>query len=209
MKFQNSGCGWFFAFVMLALTLLAGCNEATDTGGNEPTGNAPQAAAAVEPSSGLPARNAGKVISNQLAGGYSYLEIDVDGDRFWLATSISSARQGDSVAWKDHAVMTNFRSKSLNRDFERILFVDHVVSEAEMAQNTHRGKVLESLSSAGYSYIRVEENGASLWLAAPETKVEAGQSILWSGGSPMRNFTSRSLEREFDEITFVNAIQGS
>ncbi len=67
----------------------------------------------------------------------------------------------------------------------------------------------ESLSAAGYSFIRVEQNGSSIWLAAPETSLDVGQTISWSGGSPMRDFTSRSLDRTFDEILFVGAVNRS
>jgi hypothetical protein len=76
-----------------------------------------------------------------------------------------------------------------------------------MAQ--HRGVVAESMNAAGYSFIRVDENGHSIWLAAPETSIRIGQSIQWQGGTQMRNFTSRSLNRVFDEIIFVSAVRVS
>ncbi len=199
------------ALALLMLVSLAGCSESTNSSAATAPGNAAQAqtSAAVETTSSRPARNTGTVMSNQMAGGYSYLEVDVDGAVFWLATSVSGAKPGDRVAWKDHAVMTNFKSKALDRDFDQILFVDRVMAESEVATQSHRGTVVESMSAAGYSYIRVEENGDSVWLAAPQTTIEVGQSILWSGGTPMRNFNSRSLERVFDEIIFVSAVQGS
>jgi hypothetical protein len=65
------------------------------------------------------------------------------------------------------------------------------------------------MTSAGYSYIHVEQNGSRVWLAAPETAINVGQSISWNGGAPMRNFNSQSLNRVFDEIYFVSAVQGS
>jgi len=154
----------------------------------------------------VPAQNNGTVKSNQKAGGYSYLEVDIDGEVFWLATAISSAQPGDKIAWKDHAMMANFTSKALGRTFKQILFVARVIPESELASRAHSGTVINSMNSAGYSYIQVEENGAQVWLAAPETRIEPGQSIGWDGGAPMRNFTSQSLNRSFDEIFFVSAI---
>ena len=72
-----------------------------------------------------------------------------------------------------------------------------------------RTVVAESLSAAGYSFIRVDENGQSVWLAAPETALEVGQTVEWQGGGQMRNFTSRSLNRVFDAIIFVDRVQAS
>jgi len=195
--------------VLLALSTLSACTEAVDSGGAATAGQPVPQVAAIDTASKLPARNSGTVISNQRVGGYSYLEVDIDGDAFWLATSISAAKAGDRIVWRDYAVMRNFKSTTLNREFPQILFIDRVEVGTEVARQAHRGTVLESMNSAGYSYIRVEEDGVDRWLAAPETQIEVGQSILWSDGSPMRNFTSRSLDRVFDEILFVGAVQGS
>ena len=63
------------------------------------------------------------------------------------------------------------------------------------------------MSAAGYSYIQVEEQGKKIWLAAPAAKIEVGQSISWNSGPAMHNFTSQSLNRSFDEIFFVSAVQ--
>ena len=211
MKLEITPPSWVFGLVMLALAALSGCSESIDSATGSSAVNSGEPAAVTE--RGItptkPRQNKGTVKSNQPAGGYSYLEVDIDGDTFWLATSISSVKPGDRVAWRDYAMMTNFTSKALQREFNQIMFVDRIMSESESAIRPHSGTVIESMNAAGYSYIRVEENGANVWLAAPETKIEIGQSISWSGGAPMRNFTSRSLQRNFDEIFFVNAIQGS
>ena len=211
MKLEITPPNWVVGLVMLALAGLSGCSESIDSATGSSAANRGEPAAVTEPriAPAKPRQNKGTVKSNQPAGGYSYLEVDIDGDTFWLATSISSVKPGDRIAWQDYAMMTNFTSKALQREFSQIMFVDRIMSESALASRPHSGTVIESMNAAGYSYIRVEENGANVWLAVPETKIEIGQSISWSGGAPMRNFTSRSLQRNFDEIFFVNAIQGS
>lgn len=201
---------WAASFTVLAASGLAGCSESTEPTAGKNTvdiaGDAkPKQAAAAD----KPARNRGTVLSNQPSGGYSYLEVDVDGTRFWLATGVSAVKPGDRIAWRDYAVMSNFVSKSLNREFDSILFVDRVFPESSLASKSHRGKVVETMNAAGYSYIQVEENGTRVWLAVPVTAIEVGQTISWSSGTPMRNFTSQSLNRSFDEIYFVTAVQAS
>ena len=106
-------------------------------------------------------------------------------------------------------MMKGFTSKAINRTFDQIMFIDRVAlaSGTDSSPSMHAGKVLEVMDSAGYSYIRVEDQGQSIWLAAPSTKLTTGQSISWSSGSPMRNFSSKSLDRTFDIIYFVGSVQ--
>jgi len=70
----------------------------------------------------------------------------------------------------------------------------------------HTAKVVETMSSAGYTYIRVEEKGIKYWIAIPETQVSVGEEISFYEQMLMEDFTSRSLNRTFDRILFVGAI---
>ena len=146
------------------------------------------------------------VKSVQTAGAYTYMQVDVGGEDFWLATMATAVQPGQEVSWQDYAAMNNFKSKALGREFEQILFVDRIFGDQPAKVAVQQGIVQESLSAAGYSFIRVDQNGSSIWLAAPETSLDVGQAISWSGGSTMRNFTSRSLDRTFEEIVFVGAV---
>lgn len=150
----------------------------------------------------------GTVKSARVGGGYSFIETDINGNTVWIATMATTVQPGQQIAWNDHAVMHNFTSKALNQTFDQILFVDRIRPASNInAHKQHGGVVLEMMSAAGYSYLKVDEKGRELWVAAPMTTVRVGQQISWSGGSPMRNFSSRALDRTFDEILFVNAIQ--
>lgn len=154
-----------------------------------------------------PTVNTGTVKSIQNSGGYTYLEIDIDGEVFWMASPLSSVQPGEKVMWNDYAMMKNFTSKSADRTFDQIMFVDKVVSASAMVKSGHSGSVLEILNAGGYSYIQVEEQGKKTWLAAPVVEIKVGQNISWNSGAAMRNFTSKSLNRSFDEIFFVSAVQ--
>jgi hypothetical protein len=212
MKKELSMSRWVLAVALAAILNIQGCSESTDVTSaprEAEKSSAPEGVIATKTITKTPAQNKGVVKSNALAGGYSYIEVDISGDIFWLATAISDVKPGDKIAWSDYAMMTNFNSKALNREFSQILFVDRVMPESSLASRSHSGIVIESMNSAGYSYIHVEENGTRIWLAAPETKIEVGQSIRWNSGAPMRNFTSESLNKEFNEIFFVSAVEKS
>lgn len=70
----------------------------------------------------------------------------------------------------------------------------------------HTAVVKETMSSAGYTYIRVEEEGKTYWIALPETEVSVGEEVSFYEQMLMENFNSRTLNRTFDRILFVEAI---
>jgi hypothetical protein len=64
------------------------------------------------------------------------------------------------------------------------------------------GKVVETMSSGGYTYLLIEKNGAKTWAAIPSTKVQKGQTVTLRPGAEMENFFSSTLNRKFDKIIF-------
>ncbi|TAN41982.1 MAG: DNA-binding protein [Nitrospirae bacterium] len=64
------------------------------------------------------------------------------------------------------------------------------------------GKVLETMDSGGYTYVRVEKDGKKIWLAMPQTKVQKGKTMSFTSGGKMINFESKTLKRTFSEIIF-------
>ncbi|OOZ39006.1 hypothetical protein BOW52_07765, partial [Solemya elarraichensis gill symbiont] len=62
------------------------------------------------------------------------------------------------------------------------------------------------MSSVGYTYIRVEEKAKTYWIALPEIQVSVGETISFYEQMLMENFTSKSLDRTFDRILFVEGI---
>lgn len=69
------------------------------------------------------------------------------------------------------------------------------------------GKVKEVLSGGGYIYLQVEQADGSVWVAAPVTAAKVGDTVSWSDGMTMSNFTSSSLNRKFDKIIFAGAVR--
>lgn len=64
------------------------------------------------------------------AGGYTYMEVDMEGKPMWVAATAMKVKTGDKIQWQDGAMMQNFSSSSLHRTFDQILFV----SNASLAQ---------------------------------------------------------------------------
>jgi len=73
---------------------------------------------------------------------------------------------------------------------------------ASLEQKPIKGKVLESLSGAGYTYLLVEEDQGKTWVAIPASKVEVGREVAVQPGMIMKSFESKALKRVFDRIIF-------
>ena len=70
-------------------------------------------------------------------------------------------------------------------------------------QMPHQGKVVSSIDASIYTYIEVQENGKTVWLAAPTIAVKKGDTVGYDDGAVMTNFFSKSLNRTFDSVIFV------
>lgn len=68
------------------------------------------------------------------------------------------------------------------------------------------GTVIETMNSAGYTYVNVDTGKEKIWAAAPETAVKKGDRVTIPDGMMMRNHHSKTLNRTFDAVYFVSAI---
>lgn len=71
----------------------------------------------------------------------------------------------------------------------------------------HKGKVLETMDSGGYTYVQVDENGTKLWVAVMQTKVKIGDTVEFPDSPPMVNFQSKTLKRTFEKIIFAPGLK--
>src|SRR5665648_111029 len=68
------------------------------------------------------------------------------------------------------------------------------------------GTVVETMNSAGYTYVKIDTGSGEVWAAGPETVVNVGDNVSVSGGL-MMGFYSSSLDKTFDEIIFTDVIE--
>ncbi|MHB8709730.1 MAG: nucleotide-binding protein [Desulfuromonadales bacterium] len=68
------------------------------------------------------------------------------------------------------------------------------------------GKVTETMNAAGYTYVQVDTGKETFWAAAPEVKVQVGDSVVVPEGMPMPNYESKTLNRKFDLVYFVPSL---
>ena len=68
----------------------------------------------------------GKVVNAIRGGGYTYMHLENDGQKFWVASSVINVKRNDMVRWEGGTVMTNFTSYALNKQFDEIHFIKAV-----------------------------------------------------------------------------------
>ena len=159
------------------------------------------------------------------AGGYTYICLEKDGKKTWVAVPTMKINVGDEIKLQPGAEMGPFTSTSLNRTFDKIIFSAGPVAQpaalpaghpttpaTPTAQNNlaekpfYAGKVAETINSGGYTYICLEKDGKKSWLAVPPVEVKVGEEIEVRPGMEMGKFVSKTLNRTFDNIIFSPGI---
>ena len=89
-----------------------------------------------------------------------------------------------------------------------------IAADASGAANSrypYTGKVLEATDVMDmYTYVQVTgktEKDKPVWLAASKVKLVKGDTIRYGGGAVMPNYYSKTLNKTFEEITFVDKVE--
>ena len=64
----------------------------------------------------------GKVVETMDSGGYTYVCLEKKGKKTWVAVPQMKVKKGQNMSFQPGTEMVNFKSKTLNRTFDRIIF---------------------------------------------------------------------------------------
>ncbi|MGB5517099.1 MAG: TlpA disulfide reductase family protein [Gammaproteobacteria bacterium] len=67
------------------------------------------------------------------------------------------------------------------------------------------GKVTDVIATDSFTFVEVDTGKGKVWAAAPVTPVSKDDMIAFSARTPMQNFHSKSLGRDFAVIYFVSS----
>jgi hypothetical protein len=82
---------------------------------------------------------------------------------------------------------------------------DTNTASATAGMPSNEGKVLATLDAPGYTYMELANTEKRFWIAAPTTRVKVGDRVRFEQSLVMKNFNSKTLNRTFDQIIFVNS----
>jgi len=68
------------------------------------------------------------------------------------------------------------------------------------------GKVIETMTTAGYTYVKVDTGSQKIWAVTTQFTVTNGDRVTVFGGMPQANYHSKSLNRDFDLVYFTDNI---
>lgn len=80
-------------------------------------------------------------------------------------------------------------------------------STSAVKSDVHKIVVKETVDGGTYTYLNVEENGESYWMAISNMPVTIGETYYYDSGMVMKNFESKQLNKTFDEIVFANTVR--
>ncbi len=105
------------AVAVVSLFGVVGCKQAQ------------QQAPAPAPQAQAPAGGSlsGKVVETMNSGGYTYVCLEKNGQKTWVAMPQTTVKVGQELSCKPGMVMPNFKSKTLNRTFDSIVFSEGVI----------------------------------------------------------------------------------
>jgi len=109
------------------------------------------------------------------AAGYTYVAIDVDGKQVWAAGPVSTFKVGDKVGFSMEMPIANFQSRSLERTFDRIYFVDGFISEGgSTVDNAPKMNLSHGSNSAPHGKTETTPSGK---ISVEIAKVDGGKDI--------------------------------
>jgi hypothetical protein len=112
----------------------------------------------------------GKVVETMNASGYTYVNLENEGKKVWVAVPTMAVKVGDELKLQPGTEMESFSSKTLNRTFDKIIFSSGpVMNSVEPTAALPAGHPTVPAASA--------EKGA----AKPDAIVKAAEKPFYSG----------------------------
>lgn len=68
------------------------------------------------------------------------------------------------------------------------------------------GTVTETMDAGGYTYVEVDTGNEKIWAAAPKFDVKVGDPVVVPQGMAMKDYHSKTLDRDFPVVYFVDAV---
>lgn len=134
MKRYASGLAVFLVFALPAV----GCCAVSAAGGpadvvkGGPAMEAKTPAMEIKGGTAMDVKNGvtGTVVETMTAGGYTYINLEKEKERAWVAAPVMTVKVGQPLTFRGCTPMMNFDSKALNRTFGLIMFCGQPLSPA-------------------------------------------------------------------------------
>lgn len=124
------------------------------------------------------------VVEEVLDGGsYTYLNVNENGNKYWMAVMSTPAKKGDTYYYDGGVVMKDFESKVLKRTFDFITFADRIRT-TEKDSSVHKPKATHTHDkSSNVEVVKIEQpkNGTSIEKLFSQKKSFSKKEIVVKG----------------------------
>lgn len=137
----------------------------------------------------------GKVLQTMNTGGYTYLQVEAPEKTVWVAIPETEVEKGSEVACKPGMTMTNFKSKTLGRTFDAIIFSSGLKGANKSdPSNPHTtaagmGGNQPSMGGTGFAEAMQAEHGKR----SAGSAMTGGAAMAASGGSTTAIVPSKDI----------------
>jgi len=83
---------------------------------------------------------------------------------------------------------------------------DSGTANNSLPANIHKVVTEDVIQASTYTYLKVKEDSKEEWLAVPLMVAKPGDTWYYAGGLTMTNFTSKELNKTFDNIIFLHKV---
>jgi hypothetical protein len=100
----------------------------------------------------------GTVVATEDGGGYTYVQLDLDGEKVWYAVPATEIKLGEKVVAPAGMAMKGFYSKALDRTFETVYFAESLTG-TESSENSGAlppGHPPLNANSASFDFASIE-----------------------------------------------------
>lgn len=91
--------------------------------------------------------------------------------------------------------------------FARLFCAAAMVAASLSVAMATEARVVSAQNTLSYTFIEINRDGKTLWLAADVIALQPGDYIKFDEGYLMLNFHSNDLERTFSNLTFVENVK--
>ncbi len=101
----------------------------------------------------------GKVLEFENSGGYTYVKIKEENDSYWAAIPHTKLNIGDKISINEQMWIENFKSKSLDKTFDKIVFAELPNQKSSNVHGIH-GQVVKEKPIPKFNDITIAEGEA-------------------------------------------------
>ncbi|WP_320036392.1 hypothetical protein [Halarcobacter sp.] len=146
-----------------------------------------------------------KILETKNAGAYTYIKVEENNDTYWAAISKSNVKVGQTITIHEQVWMKEFKSKALDKTFDKILFAQipkKGVSGSDNIHNIHGNMIKKKQSNELKPNPKFNEG----IIVSNSEAIKTNISDLFTNKEKYKN---KNVEIEGDVLQVSNKVMGN